>query len=68
MIGLRVRAERVRVGHGEGRIVVIVAQDCQKQVRAHARHVAGRCRGRAERNSDSVNASKKMAIMSACLR
>ena len=49
MIGLRVRAERVRVGHGEGRIVVIVAQDCQKQVRAHARHVAGRRRSRAER-------------------
>ena len=49
MIGLRVCAERVRVGHGEGRIVVIVAQDCQKQVRAHARHVAGRRRSRAER-------------------
>ena len=49
MIGLRVRAERVRVGHGEGRIVVVVAQDGQKQVRAHARHVAGGRRGRAER-------------------
>ena len=49
MIGLRVRAERVRVGHGEGRIVVIVAQDGQNQVRAHARHVAGGRRGRAER-------------------